>query len=109
VRKRADGSQAVFPHFVMDRGKPGMMTINQAGRRFVSESTSYHLFALAMQDEHTRTHAMPAFMIGDAAWPGPNPCLGQIRTAPGIALGLGLVFGYIAERHAAQRAAQASA
>jgi succinate dehydrogenase/fumarate reductase flavoprotein subunit len=243
IRKRADGSQAVFPHFVMDRGKPGMMTVNHAGRRFVNESTSYHLFALAMQEEHARTPAIPAYMIGDAAalarygmgmvrpggkglepfiadgyltradtlaelatmldvdpaglaasvtamnayaesgvdsefqrgttayqrhngdatWPGPNPCLGPIRTgpfyalrlypgdigaatglagdaharvldaqkqpipglyaagadlhsvmggvytAPGITLGPGLVFGYIAGRHAAQRAAQASA
>ena len=242
VRKRADGSQAVFPHFVMDRGKPGMMTVNQAGRRFVNESTSYHLFALAMQEEHRRVPAIPAYMItdaealarygmgmvrpggkglepfladgyltradtltelaaklgidatglaesvaamnsfaetgvdadfqrgttayqrhnGDAAWPGPNPCLGPIRsapfyalrlypgdigaatglagdeharvldmqqqpiaglyaagadlhsvmggvyTAPGITLGPGLVFGYIAGRHAARRALQSA-
>ena len=243
VRKREDGSQAVFPHFVMDRGKPGIMTVNQAGRRFVNESTSYHLFALAMQEEHKRVPAIPAYMIadaealarygmgmvrpggkglepfladgylaradtlpelaaklgidatglaesvaamnrfaetgvdadfqrgttayqrhnGDAAWPGPNTCLGQIRsapfyalrlypgdigaatglagdeharvldaqeqpipglyaagadlhsvmggvyTAPGITLGPGLVFGYIAGRHAARRAAQSGA
>lgn len=31
LRKRADGSTAVFPHFVMDRAKPGMITVNQAG------------------------------------------------------------------------------
>ena len=45
LRKRADGSTAAFPHFVMDRAKPGMLTVNQAGERFVNESTSYHLFA----------------------------------------------------------------
>jgi hypothetical protein len=37
LRRRADGSQAVFPHFVMDRAKPGMLTVNQAGERFVGK------------------------------------------------------------------------
>ncbi len=49
LRQRADGSTAVFPHFVMDRAKPGMLTVNQAGERFVNESTSYHLFGMALQ------------------------------------------------------------
>ena len=65
VRKRADGSQAVFPHFVMDRAKPGMLTVNQAGQRFVNESTTYQLFALAMQQQ--QPPAIPAFLICDAA------------------------------------------
>jgi len=62
-RQRADGSTAVFPHFVMDRAKPGMITVNQAGARFVNESTSYHLFALAMQ---AAQQAVPAYLIADA-------------------------------------------
>ncbi|MES2512194.1 MAG: FAD-dependent oxidoreductase [Pseudomonadota bacterium] len=66
IRKRADGSQAVFPHFVMDRAKPGMLTVNQAGRRFVNESTSYHLFALAMQNAHEVTPSVPAYLVCDA-------------------------------------------
>lgn len=64
VRRRADGTQAVFPHFLMDRAKPGMITVNAAGRRFVDESTSYHLFALAMQRADARS--VPAFLICDA-------------------------------------------
>ena len=28
LRKRADGSTAVFPHFVMDRSKPGTVCVN---------------------------------------------------------------------------------
>jgi succinate dehydrogenase/fumarate reductase flavoprotein subunit len=67
TRTRQDGSQAVFPHFVMDRGKPGMLTVDQSGRRFVNESTSYHLFGLAMQARHREVGAIPAWLIGDAA------------------------------------------
>ncbi len=63
LRKRADGSTAVFPHFVMDRAKPGMLTVNPKGERFVNESTSYHLFGLAMQ----ATGSVPAFLVCDAA------------------------------------------
>ena len=63
LRQRADGSTAVFPHFVMDRAKPGMITVNQAGERFVNESTSYHLFALGMQ---AARQAVPAYMVADA-------------------------------------------
>jgi hypothetical protein len=65
TRQRADGSHAVFPHFVMDRAKPGMLTVNQAGKRFVNESTTYQLFALAMQQQ--QPPAIPAFLICDAA------------------------------------------
>ncbi|WP_416548156.1 FAD-dependent oxidoreductase [Limnohabitans sp. DCL3] len=63
LRPRPDGSTAVFPHFVMDRAKPGMITVNQAGERFVNESTSYHLFALGMQ---AAQQAIPAYMVADA-------------------------------------------
>jgi succinate dehydrogenase/fumarate reductase flavoprotein subunit len=63
LRQRPDGSTAVFPHFVMDRAKPGMITVNQAGERFVNESTSYHLFALGMQ---AAQQAVPAYMVADA-------------------------------------------
>jgi len=62
-RVRPDGSIAVFPHFVMDRAKPGVLAVDQAGERFVNESTSYHLFGLAMQ----RAGAVPAFLVCDAA------------------------------------------
>jgi succinate dehydrogenase/fumarate reductase flavoprotein subunit len=67
IRTRPDGSQAVFPHFVMDRGKPGMLTVDHSGQRFVNESTSYHLFGLAMQARQREVGAIPAWLIGDAA------------------------------------------
>ena len=61
-RQRADGSTAVFPHFMMDRAKPGMLAVNQAGDRFVNESTSYHLFALALQQQPQ----MAGYLVCDA-------------------------------------------
>jgi succinate dehydrogenase/fumarate reductase flavoprotein subunit len=66
MRQRVDGSTAVFPHFVMDRAKPGMITVNQKGERFLNESTSYHLFGLAMQAAHASTPSIPAYLVCDA-------------------------------------------
>jgi len=67
LRQRADGSTAAFPHFVMDRAKPGMLTVDQAGRRFVNESTSYHLMGLAMQAADGGAARIPAYLVCDAA------------------------------------------
>jgi succinate dehydrogenase/fumarate reductase flavoprotein subunit len=66
TRKRPDGSTAVWPHFVMDRAKPGMLCVNQAGQRFINESTSYHLFGIGMQEANRKVPAVPAYLIGDA-------------------------------------------
>ena len=66
LRKRADGSTAVFPHFVMDRAKPGMITVNARGERFLNESTSYHLFGLAMQEANKNSPSIPAYLVCDA-------------------------------------------
>jgi succinate dehydrogenase/fumarate reductase flavoprotein subunit len=66
TRQRADGSQAVFPHFVMDRGKPGMLTVDSQGQRYVNESTSYHLFAIAMQAHHATTPSVPSWLVCDS-------------------------------------------
>jgi succinate dehydrogenase/fumarate reductase flavoprotein subunit len=63
IRRRADGSNAVFPHFVLDRGKPGTLVVDRHGRRFVNEAISYHQFALEMFSRD----AIPAFLIADAA------------------------------------------
>ena len=41
--RRRDGTTAVFPHFVLDRAKPGTVVVNAQGHRFVNESTSYHM------------------------------------------------------------------
>jgi succinate dehydrogenase/fumarate reductase flavoprotein subunit len=38
-----DGSVGIYPHFV-DRGKPGVIAVDEHGLRFVNESNSYHDF-----------------------------------------------------------------
>jgi succinate dehydrogenase/fumarate reductase flavoprotein subunit len=64
IRRRADGSNAVFPHFVLDRGKPGTLVVDGNGRRFVNEAISYHQFAQEMLAN--AKSAIPAFLIADA-------------------------------------------
>lgn len=66
TRKRADGTIAVFPHFVLDRSKPGTICVNQQGERFTNESASYHLFARAMIEAHGRSPTVPCWIIADA-------------------------------------------
>lgn len=48
VRRRSDHSIAVFPHFVLDRAKPGTVVVNASGHRFLNESISYHQFGERM-------------------------------------------------------------
>ncbi|WP_095588240.1 FAD-dependent oxidoreductase [Actibacterium ureilyticum] len=48
IRTRGDGSNAVFPHFVLDRAKPGSVCVDRHGARFVNETCSYHAFGKAM-------------------------------------------------------------
>lgn len=66
IRQRQDQSIAAFPHFVMDRGKPGMLAVDSKGNRYVNESTSYHLFGLAMQAHNKFTPCIPTWLICDA-------------------------------------------
>lgn len=61
IRKRKDGTTAVFPHFILDRGKPHMITVNQKGMRFVNESISYHLFGVEMLKQED----LPVYLITD--------------------------------------------
>ena len=67
VRARADGTKAVFPHFIFDRGRPGIITVNQSGRRFVNESLSYHPFTQGLFAAHATSPSIPAYLIADEA------------------------------------------
>lgn len=59
--RRADGTPAVYPHTVTDRGKPGFIAVDRRGQRFTNEAVSYHEFVQAM----FRAQAIPAFLICD--------------------------------------------
>jgi succinate dehydrogenase/fumarate reductase flavoprotein subunit len=93
LRKRKDGSTAVFPHFVMDRAKPGFITVNRKGERFLNESTSYHLFGLAMQEANKKTESIPAYLIGDAR-AIKKYGIGMVRPGP-MGLSSALKDGYV--------------
>lgn len=65
VAARPDGSTAVYPHIVLDRAKPGMIAVDQAGRRFVNEAVSYHEFVRGMYRANRDRPAVPAWLICD--------------------------------------------
>lgn len=67
VRRREDSSIAVFPHFVLDRSKPGTVCVNQAGKRFVNECSSYHVFGRAMFESNNASPCIPCYIVTDAA------------------------------------------
>jgi succinate dehydrogenase/fumarate reductase flavoprotein subunit len=66
LAKRKDGSTAVYPHIVLDRAKPGLVAVNLAGRRFVSEAVSYHEFTRAMYRSHSKVPTIPAMLVCDS-------------------------------------------
>ena len=68
LRRRADGSIAVFPHIALDRAKPGCIIVNQHGARFANEALSYHDFVRAMYAAHQDAPCIPAWIIGDRAF-----------------------------------------
>jgi succinate dehydrogenase/fumarate reductase flavoprotein subunit len=105
TRVRRDGSTAVFPHLVLDRGKPGLIAVNPDGKRFVSEATNYHLFVEAMLAELARRPAQPCFLICDDDFMAKYG-LGMVRPrrinlrralAEGYVVGAGTLDGLAAE------------
>ncbi len=65
VLRQASGEVQRFPHFALDRAKPGLIAVDASGRRFVNEGDSYHDFVLAMLNASPRP-AVPAHLICDA-------------------------------------------
>jgi succinate dehydrogenase/fumarate reductase flavoprotein subunit len=97
IRARRDGSTAVFPHFVLDRGKPGLIAVDATGRRFVNEATDYHLFGLKMFEAHRSRPAIPCFFICD------HPFilkygLGMVRPR-GLGIARAVADGYLTRAH----------
>ena len=66
VMKDEMGREIRFPHLIMDRQKPGLVAVNQAGERFVNEAKSYHEFVEAMHRSHETTPTIPAYLICDS-------------------------------------------
>ena len=60
---RSDGTHGNYPHFAMDRGKPGFITVDQHGKRYQNEAMSYNHFASQMR-KHGAS-ALPSWMICD--------------------------------------------
>ena len=86
---RADGSTAHFPHLI-ERGKPGLIAVTRAGRRFTNEADSYHDFMCALLAA-TPAHApVQAWLVCDRAFirryglgavkPAPMPIAGNLRS-----------------------------
>jgi len=68
VYTRTDGRKVVYPHTVTDRGKPGSLVVNAAGRRFTNEAVSYHRFGEALLQGNTGQGNLPAWIVCDAAF-----------------------------------------
>jgi succinate dehydrogenase/fumarate reductase flavoprotein subunit len=103
VRRRRDGSIAVFPHLVLDRGKPGLIAVDPRGRRFVSEAVDYHRFAEAML--LASSPGQPCFLICDDAFIAKYG-LGMVRPRR-INLRRALADGYVRQAHTLEALAQA--
>lgn len=65
IRTKPDGSQTLWIHGHMDRGKPGLIAVDASGQRFVNEADSYHDFVIAMFGADGRKPAIPAYLICD--------------------------------------------
>ena len=55
----------MFPHFVLDRGKPGLIAVDSSGRRFVNEAIPYHRFGQAIYAAHAIRPTIPCFFVCD--------------------------------------------
>lgn len=61
---QSDGSVIPFPHFY-ERGKPGYISVDRRGRRFVNEAKSYHVFVPAMIEACRGDKDVEAWIICD--------------------------------------------
>jgi len=61
---RPDGSQAAFPH-LLERGKPGLIAVTTAGKRFVDEAGDYHSFMCGLLAQSNHQPPVQAWLICD--------------------------------------------
>ena len=65
VTRRKGGEQGLFPHLSLDRAKPGLIAVDEFGRRFVNEADSYHDFVEAMLTRFSNHRQPAAWLICD--------------------------------------------
>jgi succinate dehydrogenase/fumarate reductase flavoprotein subunit len=68
ITPRVSGDTGLYPHLSLDRAKPGVIAVNQAGIRFVNEANSYHDFVLAMFEAHKTSLSIPAYLICEVSF-----------------------------------------
>jgi succinate dehydrogenase/fumarate reductase flavoprotein subunit len=61
-----DGSLVPFPHFY-ERGKPGYISVDRRGRRFVNESKSYHVYVPELIEACRADPVIEAWIVCDHA------------------------------------------
>ena len=93
LKKRNDNSTAVFPHFVLDRGKPGLVAVNPNGKRFVNEATTYHLFGKALSKALKKYPNRSCYFVCDKNFINKYG-LGMVRPN-GIGLKNAIKIGYV--------------
>lgn len=65
--RRPGRADLVYPHFFLDRPKPGFIAVNAEGRRFVNEAASYHDFVAGMLAHEATAGRLPAYLVCDHA------------------------------------------
>jgi len=89
---RAEGSVAHFPHLV-ERGKPGLLAVTRAGRRFTNEADPYHDFIQGLLKATPAGQAPEAWLVCDHRFIR-RYGLGAVKPAP-LPLGRWLRNGYL--------------
>ncbi|MEX8495015.1 FAD-dependent oxidoreductase [Sphaerotilus sp.] len=89
---RSDGSTGHFPHLI-ERGKPGLIAVTRAGRRFVNEAGPYHDFMAALFSAVAPGEPVQAWLVCDHRFIR-RYGLGHAKPAP-MPLGPSLRSGYL--------------
>jgi succinate dehydrogenase/fumarate reductase flavoprotein subunit len=92
VVPQSGGEAAPFPHYI-DRGKPGIVCVDPAGRRFTNEAQPYQDFVRAMLAAAAGRERVEAFLVADHRALR-RYGLGVVPPAPGR-LGPHLASGYL--------------
>jgi succinate dehydrogenase/fumarate reductase flavoprotein subunit len=89
---QSDGSLAHFPHLI-ERGKPGLIAVTAAGKRFVNEADSYYDFMSSLIVATPQDQPVQAWLVCDHAFIR-RYGLGAVKPAP-MPLGSMLKNGYL--------------